>query len=284
MTWDEIKELGPFYALGAVDDDTARSIEDFLQEATPEQQHEIRELREVAALLPLALPLPKVPDIIRDRLFVRISGEATSTTPVVSDETQTEYQPDQIDQTAGSEEPYQESARVLAFTQATPRREASSTRWLLLAATILLSFTSGYLLWRNYQLHHENNQLVAENVRVRSEVDEIVSPATKIITMAGQETPQASAKLVWDTNRQTWAIYIFNLPPPPTDKQYQLWYVKANAKISAAVFDTNPLGDKVLRLELPPDAVNGLAATAVTLEPRGGSKQPTSNLYLLGKI
>lgn len=276
MTWDEIKELGPLYALGAVDDVTARGIEDFLHEATPEQQHEIGELREVAALLPLALPLPKVPEIIRDRLFVRISGEATSTN-VYTDEAQAELQ------TESTVEPGRETARVIPFTQPV-RRESSGTKWLLLAATVLLTFMSGYLLWRNYQLRNDYQQLAMENERVKSEVHEIVSPETKIFAMApGNETPQASAKVVWDTNRQTWAIYIFNLPPPPTDKQYQLWYVKGNAKISAAVFDTDPQGQKVLKLELPPDVVSGLAATAVTLEPRGGSKQPTSGLYLLGK-
>jgi Anti-sigma-K factor rskA len=276
MTWDEIKELGPLYALGAVDEDTASGIDDFLLEATPEQQHEISELREVAALLPLALPLPNVPEIIRDRLFVRISAEAQSAS-VDSDETQAELQTD------GSTEPYEESAKVLAFTHA-PRREASATRWLLLAATVLLTFTSGYLLWRNYHLQNENSQLARENERVRNEVREIVSPATRIVAMAGKEAPEASAKVVWDTTRQTWVIYIFNLPPPPTDKQYQLWYVKGDAKISAAVFDTNPTGEKVLKLDLPPDVVKGLAATAVTLEPKGGSPQPTSNLYLLGSI
>jgi Anti-sigma-K factor rskA len=276
MTWDEIKELGPLYALGAVDDDTARDIEDFLLEATPEQQHEISELREVAALIPLALPLATVPEIVRDRLFVRISAEA-QTSLTDSEEMQSELQ------VGGSTEPYEESAKVLAFTHA-PRKEASATRWLLLAATVLLTFSSGYLLWRNYELQNENSQLARENERVRDEVREIVSPATKIVMMAGKETPQASAKVVWDTNRQTWVIYIFNLPPPPTDKQYQLWYVKGNDKISAAVFDTDPLGEKVLRLELPPDVVNGLAATAITLEPRGGSQQPTSNLYLVGAI
>jgi hypothetical protein len=275
MTWDEIKELGPLYALGAVDDDTARGIEDFLLEATPEQQHEISELREVAALLPLALPLATVPEIIKDRLFVRISADAQSTL-VGSDEIQTE--------TDGSTESFEESAKVLAFTHA-PRREASATRWLLLAATVLLTFTSGYLLWRNYHLQNENRLLAQENERVNNQVREIVSPATKIVAMAGKEAPEASAKVVWDTNRQTWVIYIFNLPPPPTDKQYQLWYVKKDAKISAAVFDPEPTGETVLKLDLPPDVVNGLAATAVTLEPRGGSPQPTNtNFYLLGAI
>jgi Anti-sigma-K factor rskA len=286
MTWDELQEIGPLYALGAVDEETARGIEDFLQEATPEQQREISELREVAALIPLALPLATVPEILRDRLFVRISAEEEQTTTAgVQPELATGVQAD-----AATTEPVEETGRVLAFTHA-PRREASSTRWLLLAATFLLTFTSGYLLWRNNQLQNENNMLALENVRVkdendrvRDEVREIVSPATKIVAMAGQESPEASAKVVWDTNRQTWVIYIFNLPPPPTDKQYQLWYVKKDAKISAAVFDTNPLGETVLKLDLPADVTSGLAATAVTLEPRGGSKQPTSKLYLVGAI
>ena len=102
--------------------------------------------------------------------------------------------------------------------------------------------------------------------------------------MAGDETPQSNAKVVWDTKAQQWAIYIFDLPAPPSDKDYQLWYVTKNAKISAAVFRTDEQGRTVLKLTLPPDALAGLAATAVTLEPRGGSPQPTGKFYLKASI
>ena len=102
--------------------------------------------------------------------------------------------------------------------------------------------------------------------------------------MVGDETPQANAKVVWDTKAQQWAIYIFDLPAPPSDKDYQLWYVTKNAKISAAVFRTDEQGRTVLKLTLPPEALAGLAATAVTLEPRGGSPQPTGKFYLKASI
>jgi len=118
----------------------------------------------------------------------------------------------------------------------------------------------------------------------RRQVDDIVSPRTRIIAMVGDETPQANAKVVWDTNAQKWEIYIFDLPAPPSDKDYQLWYVTKNAKISDAVFRTDGQGRTVLKLTLPPDALADLAATAVTLEPRGGSPQPTGKFYLKASI
>ncbi len=126
--------------------------------------------------------------------------------------------------------------------------------------------------------------LFKRNAELRGKVDDIVSPRTRIISMVGEEAPQANAKVLWDTKAQQWAIYIFDLPAPPSDKDYQLWYVTKNAKISAAVFRTNEQGRSVLKLTLPPEALVGLAATAVTLEPRGGSPQPTGKFYLKASI
>jgi len=173
-----------------------------------------------------------------------------------------------------------------------PRRaESRPAHWLLIAATALLAFTAGYLFKQNSDLARERDNVARERDDLskemaawRAQVDDIVSPRTRIIAMVGDETPQANAKVVWDTNGRQWSIYIFDLPAPPSDKDYQLWYVTQNAKISAAVFRTNEQGRSVLKLTLPPEALVGLAATAVTLEPRGGSPQPTGKFYLKANI
>jgi hypothetical protein len=178
----------------------------------------------------------------------------------------------------------------LSFGQ--PRRAKSRpARWLLIAATALLAFTAGYLFKQNSDLARERHNIARERDDIskemamwRRQVDDIVSPRTRIIAMIGVETPQANAKVVWDTNAQQWAIYIFDLPAPPSDKDYQLWYVTKTANISAAVFRTDEQGRTVLKLTLPPDALADLAATAVTLEPRGGSPQPTGKFYLKASI
>src|SRR5207253_9487305 len=47
-----------------------------------------------------------------------------------------------------------------------------------------------------------------------------------------------------------WVIYIYNLPAPPADKDYQLWYLTSDQnKVSAAVFRTDAQGRGELRSE-----------------------------------
>jgi anti-sigma-K factor RskA len=103
--------------------------------------------------------------------------------------------------------------------------------------------------------------------------------------MVGSEgTSEATARLFWDTEFQRWVIHINNLPAPPADKQYQLWFETRGAKVSAAVFSTDQHGRTELRLTLPPAVINALMAAAVTLEPKGGSPQPTGNVFLQARI
>ncbi len=277
MTWDEVKELGPLYAVGALDEQTARAVEDYLRGATPEQQREIAGWVEVAALIPLGLSAPSVPENLRDRLLKRIGAEPQTTQPA-NDEGRIKPRVESTVVTPDS------SAKVLPF--APPQRtESPTTRWLLMAATVLLTFASGYLLWQNMKINQENRELAERIKKAEEDRDKIISPLTRVIGLFGKEgAPQASAKLVWDTNLQTWVIYILNLPEAPNDKDYQLWYVTNDAKISAAVFRPQPDGSYKLELSLPPDVVKGLAATAVTLEPKGGSPQPTGQFYLMGSI
>jgi anti-sigma-K factor RskA len=259
MTWDEVKELAPLYAIGALDWRTAQAVQDFLRQATPQQMREFAEWHEVAALLPLALPQSNVPPHVKGLLLGRIGANETASVP------------SQHDSRADSQ------AKVLPF-QSNRRLSAQPSRWLLLAATIALAFTSAFLAWQNLKLTSRLSDL--QNV-----VDDFLMSSTRVISMNGVETPQANAKVLWDTKTQTWKVYVKNLPAPPIDMEYQLWYVtKDAAKISAAVFRTDEKGNRELSLSLPPEALQGLSATAVTLEPKGGSSQPTGKFYLMATI
>ncbi|MBO0727310.1 MAG: anti-sigma factor [Blastocatellia bacterium] len=279
MTLDEVKELAPLYVIGALDEKTAHDLEASLHSASADQQRTVATWRDVAALLPQALPLQTPPDYLKERLLHRVAEEAQET-PI-----ETAIAESTLEKIADQTE-----RKVLPFIQ--PRRAESRTaRWLLIAATALFAFTAGYLFIKNAKLvreldamAHERDDLSNEMAAWKQKVDDIVSPRTRVIAMVGDETPQANAKVVWDTEAQQWAIYIFDLPAPPSDKQYQLWYVTANAKISAWVFSTDGLGRANFKLTLPPEALSGLAATAVTLEPKGGSPQPTSKFYLKASI
>jgi hypothetical protein len=271
MTWDEVKELAPLYVIGALDEKTARDLEASLHVATPEQRRVVVRWLDVAALLPQALPLQTPLDHVKERVLTRVSEEAQKTPIEIA-----------VEESTMKEVAERAEKKVLPFVQ--PRRAESRTaRWILIAATALLAFTSAYLFKQNTKLARERDHMARERddlsralVASREEVDGIVSPWTKVIAMVGDEAPEAKAN--------QWVIHIFNLPTPPSDKQYQLWYVTKKAKISAWVFSTDEQGRTVLKLTLPTEALAGLAATAVTLEPKGGSPQPTGKFYLKASI
>jgi len=279
MTWDEVKELAPLYVIGALDEKTAHELEVSLNGATPEQRRVVARWLDVAALLPQALTLQTPPDHIKERVLNRIAEDAQKTPIEIA-----------VEESTLNEMAERAEKKVLPFVK-TRRAESRTARWMLIAAAALLAFTSAYLFKQNAKLARERDQIAGERDDLsrelavsRRQVDEIVSPWTKVIAMVGDEAPEANAKVVWDTKANQWAIYIFNLPPPPSDKQYQLWYVTKNAKISAWVFNTDEQGRTVLKLTLPTEALAGLAATAVTLEPKGGSPQPTGKFYLKASI
>lgn len=265
MTWDEVKELGPLYAVGAVDEVTARAVEDFLRRATPEQQSEFAEWQNIASLLPLSLPQSEVPAHVKADLMARIAAEKNT---AVSERKVTTYS------STGKALPFQPKQRA-----ARPVR-----RWLLMAATVALAFSSGFLAWQNYKIAAQLSDSNFKLDKLQQQFESFLSPSTRVISMSGVETPQAHAKVVWNTETQTWEVHIKNLPAPPSDKDYQLWYVTADAKINAAVFRTGENGALELKLNVPAEALSGLAATAVTLEPKGGSPQPTGKFYLMAKI
>jgi len=279
MTWDEVKELAPLYVIGALDEKTAHDLEGSLHGVTPEQRRVVARWLDVAAMLPQALPLQTPSDYLKERLLNRIAEEAQKTPIEIA-----------VEEATLEKMAEQAENKVLPFVQ--PRRAESRTaRWMLIAATALLAFTSAYLFNQNAKLARERDDLSRERdglsqelATSRRQVDEIVSSKTRVIAMVGEEVPQANAKLLWDTKAQQWVIYIFDLPAPPSDKDYQLWYVTAKAKINAKVFSTDEQGRAFFKLTLPPEALAGLAATAVTLEPKGGSPQPTGKFYLKASI
>jgi hypothetical protein len=167
------------------------------------------------------------------------------------------------------------------------------SHWGLLAASLVLAFTS-WMLWReNRRLEAEagsaREQVAALNQQInqeRSDFESVVARATRMVLLTGQKvSPKSSARIFWDTEHQNWAMSISDLPPTKMDQEYQLWYItKDQRKISAKVFKPDESGRSNLKIDLPREIATKLVATAITLEPRGGSEQPTGEIYLLASL
>lgn len=73
------------------------------------------------------------------------------------------------------------------------------------------------------------------------------------------------------------------LPPPPPGRVYQAWTLAKGAKIVAPSVTFEPAGGGVAVVRLP-EAATTIAAVAVSVEPEGGSKQPTTKPIALVRI
>jgi Anti-sigma-K factor rskA len=263
MTIDETKEFIPLYALGALDAAMTRDVEAYLRQAAPSEQREADEFREVAALLAYALPTATVPAALREQLLNDLPAQTAVTT-----------------------------AKILAFKpkSAQPVIVARQwPQWLAAAAALVMTMGTAYFYSQNQKLRLENQTLAQEVKTVKAEqqaqIEQVLAPLNRILTMKGVTAQNASAKIVWDVPQQRWLLQVYDLPAPPSDKDYQLWYVTKDAKLSAAVFRPDARGRFTAKLELPANVnAETLAATAVTLEPKGGVPQPTGQFYLLAQL
>lgn len=270
MTFDEAKELIPLYALGALDPLTKADFEQEMDHFPPELRDEIVECRAVVSMLPLSLDAPEVSSGVRNRLLKEIGRR-----------------PQPLATASPSVLPFKSSDR------SAPRPLTDWARWGLLAASIVLTVLTGWLWGENRMLEAESDAMARrataldeQLARQQAEFDQVVEQTTRLVSLAGQPaSPDSQARLLWDTERNIWVIYVFGLPPASTEHDYQLWYItRDQRKISAQVFRPNEHGRSELKVDLPGEIASDLIAAAVTLEPRGGSSQPTGQMYLLASL
>lgn len=85
---------------------------------------------------------------------------------------------------------------------------------------------------------------------------------------------QLTATLVWSGNLGQSAFIVDGLASLPDDKTYELWYIGADGPVSAGIFNTQRIGESWRVLD---GAMSAGDAVGVTVEPAGGSEQPTTD-------
>ena len=172
------------------------------------------------------------------------------------------------------------------------QKQASKNRMLPGALILLLGISAlSFYFYRLSQTHKaafdelNTNQAMlqancdsiqAENNRLEQEIDLLLDPDTRTFRMNGTDlSPQAIAEVYYNTNSNFTRLNIINLPPPPANKQYQLWAFVDGKPENAGVFEM----DINFIAELP--FVANAENFAISLEDLGGSAAP-SNVHLMG--
>ncbi len=100
--------------------------------------------------------------------------------------------------------------------------------------------------------------------------------ATKSVVLRGVEkSPNSVASVIFNAEKKQAFIEVNSLPAPPTGKQYQLWAIRGEEKVSMGVFDLPKVPGDFIAVPF----VDSPDAFAVTLENQGGSGMTVLSSY-----
>ena len=95
--------------------------------------------------------------------------------------------------------------------------------------------------------------------------------------------PHSSGFVIISADGQNGVLVVDELPMLAADREYQLWLVRGEEILSAAVFNVDETGYRGLRIEAP-ESLLTYSAVRVTVEPVGGSASPAGEEVLKGSL
>ncbi len=254
MNDESIHDLAAAYALDAVDESERAAFEEHLA-GCAECRASVAELGDTAALLAATTQI-EPPAALREQTLARVAGTSRQT-----------EQPAPGIPEGGRR---RESETVSDLSSARHRRSRSrSSQWLAAAGAAAAVVVGTVVAWQ---------QPWADQLSGRPTVQ--LSATQQVLTADDAErfveqVDGATVTVVRSAGLDQAVIVTEAMPPPPQDRVYQLWYFDEQGQ---------PVGAGLM----PEDAddgqntvlLEGQAATAqgagVTVEPEGGSEQPTS--------
>ena len=154
-----------------------------------------------------------------------------------------------------------------------------SPRPAAVMAVLILALVSvatwNVILWG--QVNQRDQTLVAQDRLLGA-----IAAGARISHLAGTEAaPQASATLIQEPGAGSAFLLVNNLPPLPESQQYQVWRITGEGPVPAGIFSST---DSAEQLEILSADFFESDAIGVSVEPRGGSSQPTGAIVLLGNF
>ncbi|GAA0438623.1 anti-sigma factor [Leifsonia naganoensis] len=236
-----------------------------------ENEQEARDFEDVAAQLGLAAePVTPRPEL-KAALFAAIqttpqlpaepeAAPAPVLTPVPAPE-------------AVQAAPTAPAAPEAPAPEATPAERTAQRRWFARPAIIAASAAAAVILFFGGTIV---GGTIAGNDSTQQQASALaqINAAPDAQRASAAVTGGGTATLVWSAQLGTSALIANDLPNLPNDKTYELWYIRDGKATSAGTMDAAGAGStwKVLAGTMKAGDTVG-----VTVEPSGGSPQPTTN-------
>jgi anti-sigma-K factor RskA len=244
----DLRDLAPGYVLGALSPEETKAFEAALA-GSAELQREVAELREVSGLLALQeerAPAAELKQRLRERIAAAKSAGIGSTAPV--------------------RPPHRSHLVAVSLGVG-------------LAATLLLSLGLFIKIRATEDTLAEAQRRLAER---EATLNELLEPAVQLTTLTATGAAPPVVQVFWNRAAHLLTLHTFRLKPAPSGRVYQLWLMRKQGNpIPSALFNTEEGGHQLVRgVRVPADEEIG--GFALTLEPAGGSAQPTSTPIVFG--
>lgn len=255
-----IEELLPFYALDALTEEEKQLVESYLAEH-PEARPQVQELQSGASALPYSVSPVEPPRHVKDALMARITSDV------------------------------QARERSSSRVENPPARRG--LRFEDLFRVLSLGAATVAIVWAfvlNAQVAGLRNEISALNEQVAAQsqsIDELVQnlPQTDVITVSlksTEEQPRALGQLIANPNDKSAVLVISGLPPLEPGRTYQVWLI-GGAPVSAGLLTVDENGQSILIITSE-EAIGSFNSVGISIEPEGGSEQPTGDIVVLSEL
>ena len=247
---DRFEELLPFYALDALSDEERDQVEAYLA-AYPAARERLAEMQQAVDALPFAPAPVEPPKRLKASLMARVESDARVRFPV-------------------------QHAQLEPMASKGLWARLSQTRAALTLAAFCLVLAVGASVWAL--------TLNSEMARLRDLVDGIAAPGVQTIAILGTEhQPKAHGNVIANPNAESAIVLLGSLSQLEPGQVYQFWLIRGDQPVSAGTFSVDDEGRAMLLIDAQ-EAIGLLDAVGVSIEPQGGSPQPTGDIVMLSTL
>jgi anti-sigma-K factor RskA len=230
---EELLDLIPAYALGALDEDERTEFESWLED-DPEAQAILSDYHAVAGHLLTLVQLHPAPDHLQADLRQRLAANPRGS--------------------------------AAAKREILPKRWMG---WVLAAAALLVVAIVGILLVPSGSANKATPTPGAADLYARLVAQ---SSSSQYTIVAGEVDADVSGNMIISSDGRQAVLCIWYLPAITSDQTFQMWLIDTNgARTSGGLFRAEP-SQEVLYIQVPFDQpVTAYKGVGVSLEPAGGS-------------
>jgi anti-sigma-K factor RskA len=264
----QIEELFAFYALDALNNEEKELVEAYLKEH-PEARQQIEEMGSAVSALSYGVPPVDPSPRSKETLMRRVAADQRATSSMREQESRP-----RVMRLGNIFQAFSMGVAIVAIV------------WAVILNTQLAQLRNEVLTLRNAIVAQANSlEQINQSVdQINAKLPQEIPSAVVTISLKGTDVqPQAQGQLIVDPNSESAVLVIAGLDQLEAGKTYQVWLIDGGTPVSAGLLTADENGQGVF-IVTSEAAIGSFNALGISIEPEGGSPQPTGDIVVLSEL